>query len=125
MPATTKTMTTADLAEALDTDPRTLRKFLRSSASPVESVGKGKRYSLPATKAALTDFGKRFNAWNAAQADAKKQRDAEALLVNGDENDAALDENAATDAPALEIDDAEPTDEELDDITAELADDEN
>lgn len=113
-----KTMTTADLADALDTDPRTLRKFLRSSASPVASVGKGKRYTLPATKAALTDFGKKFNAWNAAQAEAKKIATAPAPTddapADADELDAPLDD--------ARDDDAEPTDDELEDITAELDD---
>lgn len=107
-----KTMTTADLADALETDPRTLRKFLRSAASPVPSVGKGKRYTLPGTKAALTDFGKKFNAWNAAQADAKKQRD-EAIVEAPADDETALENDDATD-------DAEPTDDELEDITAEL-----
>jgi hypothetical protein len=114
-----KTMTTATLADALDTDPRTLRKFLRSAASPVASVGKGKRYTLPGTKAALTDFGKRFAAWNAAQADAKKQRDA-IVLADDDETADALAENEALDADDATDDDAEPTDDELEDITAEL-----
>ena len=114
-----KTMTTATLADALDTDPRTLRKFLRSAASPVASVGKGKRYTLPGTKAALTDFGKRFSAWNAAQADAKKQRDEAIVLADDDETRDALDENEALDADDAD-DDAEPTDDELEDITAEL-----
>lgn len=112
MPA--KTMTTADLADALETDPRTLRKFLRSSASPVASVGKGKRYTLPATKAALTDFGKRFNAWNAAQTDAKKTATAPAPT-----DDAPAD---ADELDARDDADAEPTDDELIDITAELDD---
>lgn len=102
---TTKTMTTADLASALDTDPRTLRKFLRSDASPVESVGKGKRYSLPATKAAITDFGKKFNAWKDSQAERKAARDAE-LAVEAD--DALEADDDAPEAPE------EPTDADLD-----------
>lgn len=116
MPA--KTMTTADLADALSTDPRTLRKFLRSSASPVASVGKGKRYSLPATKAALTDFGKKFNVWNAAQADAKAKATPPAPT---DDAPADADELDALD-DARDDADAEPTDDELIDITAELDD---
>lgn len=105
MPATAKTMTTTDLAAALDTDPRTLRKFLRSSASPVESVGKGKRYSLPATKSAITDFQKKFDAWKSAQAERAAAREAE-LEVTED-----APETVEEDAPEAE---QEPTDAELD-----------
>lgn len=108
-----KTMTTATLADALDTDPRTLRKFLRSSASPVESVGKGSRYSLPATKTALADFGKRFAAWEKAQGEAKAKRDAAADAPDAPEapaDDAVIENDDALD------DDADPTDAELDEI---------
>jgi hypothetical protein len=109
-----KTMTTATLADALDTDPRTLRKFLRSSASPVPSVGKGSRYSLPATKAALTDFGKKFAAWEKAQSEAKAKRDAAAA-------DAPIEAPAADTDPfepeaITDTADDDPTDAELDAI---------
>jgi hypothetical protein len=105
-----KTMTTATLADALDTDPRTLRKFLRSSASPVPSVGKGSRYSLPATKAALSDFGKKFAAWEKAQGEAKAKRDAAA--------DAPIEAPADAFEPEAITDtaDDDPTDAELDAI---------
>lgn len=109
MPATAKTMTTADLAAQLDTDPRTLRKFLRSDASPVESVGKGKRYSLPATKAAISDFSKKFDAWKSAQAERKAAHDAEVAETEVLEDEApeveAEAEPTEPDLEALEIDD--------------------
>lgn len=107
-----KTMTTATLADALDTDPRTLRKFLRSSASPVPSVGKGSRYSLPATKAALTDFGKKFAAWEKAQGEAKAKRDADNAPIEAPAADTdAFEPEAITDTA-----DDDPTDAELDAI---------
>lgn len=60
--------TTATLAAAFDTTPRELRKFLRSSASGIESVGKGSRYTLPSTKREVAALNKRFAAWVEAKA---------------------------------------------------------
>lgn len=59
-------MTTNEIAVAFDTTPRTLRKFLRSTESGIESVGKGSRYSLPSSKRELNSLNKRFTAWNDA-----------------------------------------------------------
>lgn len=70
-------MTTNELATAFDTTPRTLRKFLRSDDSGVESVGKGSRYSLPSTKREVNSLSKRFTAWSEA-IEAKKATDAPA-----------------------------------------------
>lgn len=58
------TASTATIAEALDTTPRTLRKFLRAEAM---GVGKGSRYALPSGKRDIAALGKRFNAWNEAR----------------------------------------------------------
>jgi hypothetical protein len=57
-------MTTTDCAAALDTTPRTLRKFLRSEGL---GVGKGSRYALPSTKRDLNSLAKRFSAWDEAR----------------------------------------------------------
>ncbi len=51
------------LALELDTTARTLRKFLRSTASPVSPVGKGHRYALDAKTVKAIKKG--FIAWNA------------------------------------------------------------
>lgn len=59
-------MTTTELATAFDTTPRTLRKFLRSDASGIASVGKGSRYAIPSGKRELNSLAKRFTAWNDA-----------------------------------------------------------
>jgi hypothetical protein len=60
--------TTTELATTFDTTPRELRKFLRSEASGIESVGKGSRYALPSSKRDVTALGKRFTAWSEAKA---------------------------------------------------------
>lgn len=57
--------TTADIATALDTTPRELRKFLRSEA---QGVGKGARYALPSSKRDIAAMNKRFTAWSEAKA---------------------------------------------------------
>lgn len=59
--------TTTELATALETTPRTLRKFLRSQDSGIESVGKGSRYALPTSKREVNALAKRFNAWDEAR----------------------------------------------------------
>lgn len=68
-------MTTTELAVALDTTPRNLRKFLRSADSGIESVGKGARYSLPSSKREVGALTKRFNKWAEAQVEARKERE--------------------------------------------------
>lgn len=58
--AETTTLTTAQVADKLKTDPRTLRRFLRSSE---QGVGTGKRYEFD-TKS-VTALKKRFDSWRA------------------------------------------------------------
>ena len=84
-------MTTAEVALDLDTTPRTLRKFLRSSASPIDSVGKGSRYSIE--KKQIRSLRSRFAKWELELAAAREAR-------------ADADADAADDAPA---DDADAT----------------
>jgi len=60
----TATLSTADIAAALDTTPRELRKYLRSADM---GVGKGKRYALPATKRELNALQKAYRAWDEAR----------------------------------------------------------
>jgi hypothetical protein len=60
----TATITPKELATELNTDPKTVRKFLRSLSS--ERPGKGGRWAIPTDMVEeLTD---RFQAWNAKQA---------------------------------------------------------
>jgi hypothetical protein len=53
-------LTAKEVATRLDTDARTLRKFLRST-DQVESPGKGSRYSIEAK--AVRSLKKGFDAW--------------------------------------------------------------
>ena len=101
---TAKTATTAEIATALQTTPRELRKFLRSTGS---GVGKGSRYALPANKAELTRMGKNFAKWAEAAAEAKAAKKAE--TDNAPEAD-------ITDETTDDSDSLEPTDADLDAI---------
>lgn len=58
-------LTPKEIALRLDTDARTLRKFLRKIDS-VESPGKGGRYAIEAKKVA--SLKRQFNAWIDAKA---------------------------------------------------------
>ena len=64
------TMTTKEAAEKLGTEPRTLRKFLRSETVEnggtvgEDTPGKGGRYSLEAKE--FRSLKKRFDAWTEA-----------------------------------------------------------
>lgn len=63
--------TTTQVAEKLETTPRTLRKFLRSDARAngnADSLpGKGSRYAIEGKD--IAPLKKRFAAWQAAQAE--------------------------------------------------------
>lgn len=69
--------TTAEVAEKLETTPRTLRKFLRADAkaNEVETPGKGSRYTIEGKD--LNGLKSRFKTWSAAQAEEKAKRAAE------------------------------------------------
>lgn len=60
------TITTAEVAEAIGTTPRELRKFLRSDEGPGK-VGKGARYALPADARSLKSLAKKFAKWDEAR----------------------------------------------------------
>jgi hypothetical protein len=49
------------VATRIGTDAKTLRKFLRSPASPYDAVGQGKRYEFP--QADLAEIKAAFNRW--------------------------------------------------------------
>lgn len=61
-------LNTNEVAERLETDPRTLRRFLRSDASPIEPVGKGKRYVLDNRTLKLVQ--KSYAVWAASKGNA-------------------------------------------------------
>lgn len=65
----TKFITPKELAEKLDTDPRTLRKFLRSNArkNGIETPGKGSRWEIDSKT--VPTLRKGFKVWNDARAE--------------------------------------------------------
>lgn len=56
-------ITPAELAERWETDPKTVRRFLRSLISKDERPGKGRRWALSDDSATLDALTERFNAW--------------------------------------------------------------
>ncbi len=62
--------TTASLAEAINTTPRELRKFLRASGA---GVGKGSRYTLDLNSRDINSMRKRYAEWDAARKAARAQ----------------------------------------------------
>lgn len=74
--------TTAEVAEKFDTNPRTLRKFLRSDAKNRDAAdtlpGKGARYMIEGKD--IKSLQSRFKKWTAAEAEARAARAAEKAL---------------------------------------------
>lgn len=105
--------TTAEVAEKLETTPRTLRKFLRADAKERGTTdalpGKGSRYSIGGKE--IAPLKKRFAKWQAAEAQARKERAEKAA----EEAAAAVENDAETDADELETE-PEPSTDELDEI---------
>lgn len=58
-------ITTAEFAAELDTDTRTVRKFLRSITPKDEQPGKGSRWVLEGNKRSLNQMRKQFAEWTA------------------------------------------------------------
>lgn len=90
MTATPKTATTAEIADAIGTTPRELRKFLRSTTPRDAQPGKGSRWVLPATAAQIKKMRNDFAKWDKARQEALAAKKAE--------------EAKATEAPAEDID---------------------
>jgi hypothetical protein len=86
--------TTAQVAEKLDTTPRTLRKFLRADARSNDRAdslpGKGSRYAIEGKE--LKGLQGRFNRWQAAEAAARAERAAKAAEDAQATADEATDE---------------------------------
>lgn len=105
----TKTLSVKEVADKLDTDPRTLRKFLRKEVKDAggtigeDTPGKGGRYAIEAK--AVAGIRKRFAAFQVAEAEARAERAAR---------------KAEEAAAAAEAED----DEDLEDETEESEDDE-
>lgn len=57
-------LNTRELADQLDTDPKTLRRFFRSPESPVDRVGQGNRYIIERRQ--LAKLRREFTAWKSS-----------------------------------------------------------
>lgn len=68
------TMTPSELSTELSSDPKTVRKFLRSITPREGQPGKGSRWAVPANKSQLTKLRKQFTEWDAAQKAARAER---------------------------------------------------
>lgn len=111
---TAQTATTAQIADALNTTPRELRKFLRADAktrNATESLpGKGSRYSLNSDKRSIASLTKKFNAWSASQDEVRKAaKDAKKVASVESVDEVDTDDS-----------DIDPTDAELDMIDTDL-----
>lgn len=106
------------VAARIGTDPKTLRKFLRSSASPYDAVGQGGRYDFPVEQ--LGEIKKNFVKWQQT----KRPTTIPTSPVNGKngakkpETKVKVNNEILLTTPGFEGD---PTPEELEDIEAEMA----
>lgn len=109
------TYTTAEVAEKLETTPRTLRKFLRADAKERNTTdslpGKGSRYALAGKE--IAPLKKRFTKWQAAEAVARKERAEKAAA----EAEAAVENDSEEPAEDAE-EEVEPSTDELAEIDA-------
>lgn len=81
-------ITPAEFAELVESDGRTVRKFLRSITPREDQPGKGSRWQLDGTKRSVNKLQKQFAEWTAAQAQAALERAEKAKA----EADAQVDE---------------------------------
>lgn len=106
-----KTLSAKDLAEKLETDAKTLRRFLRKRGM---GVGQGNRYEIDSTS--VNRLKKDFAKWVAEEAAKKAAREAE--KTRKADNKVTDDEIAEE---THEDNEEEPTESDLQDIQAEEA----
>lgn len=99
------TITVADLAGSLATDPRTCRKFLRSITPRDEQPGKGGRWAIE--KRDVRSLKSKFQKYLIAQEEARLAREAKKV------------EDSTTDEVEEDATELDPTDAELEAIDAE------
>jgi hypothetical protein len=121
-PAESKTYGAKQVATRIGTDPKTFRKFLRSSQSPVQAVGQGKRYDFPESE--LQKLAQAFKNWQAKSkgngADEDDKPEARGRRRN--EQHVEVVEDDSLYAGLEELDD--PDLEDLTEVELELDDDE-
>lgn len=57
------TVTATELAESFDSDPKTVRKFLRQMTVKEQQPGRGHRWAIPGGKRDITRLKKQFESW--------------------------------------------------------------
>lgn len=105
------TITIADLATTLETDPRTARKFMRSITPKDAQPGKGSRWAIE--KREVRSLRSKFSKF-AAEEEARKA----ALALAKAEADIAPTEDIADEAPEMLEEDG-PTDADIEAIASE------
>ena len=97
------------IATRIGTDPKTFRKFLRSTASPYEAVGQGGRYEFPCDE--LEKIKKVFTAW-------QKGKRVREVVSKPPTIKIYLEEDELAEA-IMDFPDNDPTDADLDAIEEE------
>lgn len=67
-------MTPTEFAATVNSDGKTVRKFLRAITPKEDQPGKGSRWALPAGKREVAKLTKQFNEWSAKQAEERAAR---------------------------------------------------
>mgnify|MGYP001050587931 CR=1 FL=1 len=76
------TMTPTEFAVTVDSDGRTVRKFLRSITPKEDQPGKGSRWVLKGDKKSVTRLTKQFADWTAKQEAAAQKRREDAAAAD-------------------------------------------
>lgn len=69
-----KVMTPAEFATEVESDGKTVRKFLRSITPKEDQPGKGSRWSIAADARSLKSLKKQFGEWSQAQLEERAKR---------------------------------------------------
>jgi len=87
-------MTPSEFAVTVDSDGRTVRKFLRSITPKEGQPGKGSRWQLDGSKRSVTSLTKQFRSWSAKQAEEAAKRAQEKATQAAAEVEETEDETA-------------------------------
>lgn len=115
-----ETLAAKQVAALLDTDPKTLRQFLRSSASTHEAVGSGGRYEF--VESDIDKIRTEFTAWSEGKAKRGRPAAGEGKSTSRKKKEKAIPEEEIA-AEIEELDDLDDLDD-LEDLEDELDDDE-
>ena len=68
------TQTPTQFAGTVNSDPKTVRKFLRSITPRDDQPGKGSRWELPTSKREVAKLQKQFREWHQKELEARAER---------------------------------------------------